>query len=82
MHQERWIEQDGYVESLVSLKPGLGTVLRVRAVRNGAGKFEPVVRDFTTGIVVASTPYQDDLKPTMARATELARGFLEIEART
>lgn len=76
MYTSKWVEQDGYVESIVSIRHDLGPILKVRAVRNEAGKFEPVVRDYQTGIVVAASNLADDLNSTMKRGVNLAKGIL------
>jgi hypothetical protein len=50
-----WDKDRSYVEGFARLHEGLGPVLRIRAVKTSEEEvFEPVVRDFKTGKMVAS----------------------------
>lgn len=58
IHISDWKKEDGYYEALLSLRSGLGPILRLRAVREGNQPhyYMPIVRDSQTGIMVASGP--------------------------
>jgi hypothetical protein len=54
MFASKWVPNDGYHESLISLREGLGPILKARAVMDSAGLYYCVVRDFKTGLMLAS----------------------------
>ena len=54
MHFTNYTEHDGYYESICSLKEGLGPILFSRVIKRSDGDYDSVVRDYSTGKMVAS----------------------------
>lgn len=54
MYFTPYVKQDGYYESVCSLKEGLGPILKCRAVVKSDGTYDSIVRDYSTGKMVAS----------------------------
>lgn len=54
MYFTPYAKQDGYWESICYLKEGLGPILKCRAVLKANGNYDSIVRDYTTGKMVAS----------------------------
>lgn len=54
MYFTPYVKQDGYWESICYLREGLGPVLKCRAVLRSDGNYDSIVRDYSTGKMVAS----------------------------
>ena len=81
MYFANYIKHDGYYESLCSLKEGLGPILKCRAVLvdSNSGNYELVVRDYTTGKMVASKRCEVSLHVAKTKAQKLAISFIRLE---
>jgi len=81
MYFTNYVKQDGYYESLASLKEGLGPILKCRVVLCSEvnGGYEQVVRDYTTGKMVASKRHGDSLRTAKDATQRLAISFIESE---
>ena len=79
MYFTPYTKYDGYWESICSLKEGLGPILKCRVVLDSEGNFESIVRDFTTGKMVASK--RAKITPIGAKeaAVQLALSFIKSE---
>lgn len=75
---ERDPDSGGYFECFASLRYGLTPLLKVRAVMNAARRYSPVVRDFSTGHLVASNPKgYDNPEHAIDAAKVLAVSYLK-----
>ncbi len=84
MYFTEYVRHDGCYESLCSLREGLGPILKCRVVLDSEGNYELIVRDYTTGKMVASKRCGDSpTVPATAKmqAQELAIKFIISEIR-
>lgn len=73
------VEEDGYFESQLSLHTGLSPILKLRAVRTINGSWAPVVRDYGSGKMVASSGQAvEHIDKCLTKALELAKQFIKI----
>lgn len=79
MYFTNYVKHDGYYESLCSLKEGLGPILMCRAVKDSRGNYEQIIRDYTTGKMVASKRCKTSLHVAKNIAHGLAVKFIKSE---
>jgi hypothetical protein len=81
MEFSSWKQEDGYVESIVKLFPGNNStpVLKARAVLNSDGKYEAIIRDFQSGVMVSSDSKGMSLFICKKRAIELSKKIIKYQ---
>jgi hypothetical protein len=75
MFVSKWVSEDGYHESLISLREGLPPILKARAVLDSDGLYHCVVRDFTSGLMLASNFRDLAPMPNVIRDTDITEFF-------
>ena len=71
-----WYGDDSFVECQITLN-GLCPVLKVRVVNTSTGNFEIIIRDATTGQMVAGGPICEDQEKAKDIVIENAVRYLE-----
>ena len=68
---------DGYVEQKLMFVSTSAPILKLRAVRNFKGEYEPIVRDYATGVrLVSGDVRYVNLKDCLRAAEHLAINFI------
>ena len=81
MHFTKYVKHDGYWESICHLREGLGPVLKCRAVVKFDKTYESIVRDYSTGKMVASRPQMKTYREATTTAITLAIKFVKSECK-
>jgi hypothetical protein len=78
MYYSDWEVKDGYEESIASFEEGSPPVLRVRVVLDSHGLYNPVVRDYQNGHILAElkTISNVSLKDVKETTIKLAVSYL------
>jgi len=79
MYFTEYLKCDGYYESICSLKKGLTPIFKCRAVKRSDGNFDSVVRDYSTGMMVAGEIKIIFLELAKDMAKTLAFSFIKSE---
>jgi len=72
-------QEEGCYEAFVSFEEGLPKILLLRVVSDINDKFEAVIRDKQTGIMVASTGRKYTLKEAKKRAIKLLQKYFIVK---
>jgi hypothetical protein len=69
---------DGYIEQQLMFVSESAPIMKLRAVRGADGKYQPIVRDFTTGITLAigSIPTYTNPQDCLRAAQNIAITFI------
>lgn len=76
MFNSVWEENDGYYESLVSVNESETPILKARAVKDGDGLYQPVIRDYKTGVLL-DIGESVELDDAQLIAIEMAEIYIE-----
>lgn len=79
MYFTPYVKCDGYYESICYLKEGLGPILKCRAVVKSDGTHDSIVRDYSTGKMVASKIKMMSYGLASDMAKNLAMTFISSE---
>ena len=79
MHFTKYVNHDGYYESICSLREGLGPIFKCRTVRRHDGDYDSIVRDYLTGMMVASKPGPMIYEIAKDKAKAIAVAFIKEE---
>lgn len=79
MYFTPWTDEEGYYESLGSLRKGTSPIIRARAVKNGKNKYDAVVRDFGGKGVMLGSKINLTLEDAKLSSRALAVTIILIE---
>lgn len=76
MYVSDWKEQDGYSEAFFAIAVNFSPIFKIRAVKDIDGMYHPVVRDYTTGIILEESAEKLNQTAAKYKAMCLATSYL------